>query len=70
MFKRFFLFFEGILRVFKRFFQCKKKLFFKTLHQEMYPKKHDGYSWNFACTHVIFAHVFNGGAIARGAVLT
>ena len=47
-----------------------KNDFLKTLHQEMYQKKHEEYSCNFACAHVIRAHVFNGGAIAPGAVLT
>ena len=42
----------------------------KTLHKEMYQKKHEEYSWNFTCAHVIHARVFNGGAIACGAVLT
>ena len=51
-------------------FECKKCTFLKTLHQEMYQKKHDEFSWNFACAHVIHARVFNGGATACGAVLT
>ena len=33
-------------------------------------KKHEEYSWNFTCAHVLHARVFNGGAIACGAVLT
>ena len=47
-----------------------KNVFFEDFTSRNVPKKHDEYSCNFACAHVIRAHVFNGGALAPGAVLT
>ena len=46
------------------------KVVFWRLYIKKCTKKHEEYSWNFTCAHVIHARVFNGGAIARGAVLT
>ena len=47
-----------------------KKHVFEDFTSRNVPKKHDGYSWNFACAHVVLAHVFTGGAIARLDILT
>ena len=47
-----------------------KNMCFEDFASRNVPEKHDGYSWSFARAHVVLAHVFNGGAIARGAVLT